>query len=299
MPRFASVLVDDSGGNSFDYLIPEGAEGTVVVGSRVRVPMRTRTLAGTVIGLKEETEAAGVKAIAEVVGKEPMLTPLLLQLGEWMADYYCCSLEAALRSVLPVVVRRGGGEKSQLFARLAREVAAEELEALRAKAPLQAGVIEFLAGAKEPVQVSRLAEECDASHAVVNALKKKGLVLVEPKQIERDPFEKETFVAAAKLELNPEQVSVFENVVASIGRNGGEPAPKPMLLHGVTGSGKTEIYLQAIQLVLERGQTRDHAGAGDFADAADGGAVQDRALRRRSTRWRCCTRISQRGRAAR
>src|SRR3954466_13273080 len=119
--RYASVLVDDSGGNAFTYAVPEKADGAIVVGSRVRVPVRTRTMAGTVIALNEETEVEGVKSIAEVVGKDPVLTPLLLRLGEWIADYYCCSLEAALRAVLPVVVRRGEGRgKTQLFARLAR-----------------------------------------------------------------------------------------------------------------------------------------------------------------------------------
>jgi primosomal protein N' (replication factor Y) len=253
--RYASVLVDDSGGNAFTYAVPEKAEATIVVGSRVRVPVRTRTMAGTVIALNDATDVEGVKPIAEVVGKEPVLTPLLLRLGEWIADYYCCSLEAALRAVLPVVVRRGEGrEKTQLFARLARPLSDEEIEAVRTRAPLQAGALEFLAKAAEPVAISRLAEECDAGHAVVQALKKKELILVESRQIERDPFENETFVHAAKLELNAEQAGVFAKVRQSIEQNGTDLGPKPMLLFGVTGSGKTEIYLQAIEQVLDRGQ---------------------------------------------
>src|SRR3954466_14517662 len=139
--RYASVLVDDSGGNAFTYAVPEKADGAIVVGSRVRVPVRTRTMAGTVIALNDETELEGVKPIAEVVGKDPVLTPLLLRLGEWIADYYFCTLEAALRSGPPGVIPRPEGKgKSQLFARLARTLSAEEIEAVRARAPLQAGV---------------------------------------------------------------------------------------------------------------------------------------------------------------
>jgi primosomal protein N' (replication factor Y) len=256
MPRYASVMVDDSGGHRFDYEVPELAAGSVALGSRVRVPVRTRTVLGTVVGLSDETEAVGVKPIHQVVEGEPVLSPLLLKLAEWMADYYCCPLETALRCVLPTAIRRAeGGPKRQLFAALARPVPEEELEAIRKRAPIQAGVLDFLAGATEPVAVSQLAAECDASHAVVNALQKKGLVTVQSQTVERDPFEDEVFVAAGKLEMNPEQTVVFERVCQAIAQNGGETAPKPFLLHGVTGSGKTEIYLQAIHLVLERKET--------------------------------------------
>ena len=256
MPRYASVMVDDSGGHRFDYEVPDGAAHAVALGSRVRVPVRTRTVLGTVVALSEETEASGVKPISAVVSAEPVLSPLLLQLAEWMAEYYCCSLEAALRCVLPQVIRRAEtGHKRQLFARLAREATPEELEALRKRAPLQAGVLEFLAGAPEPVAVSKLTTGCDASHAVIQALQKKGFLLVESQTVERDPFDDEIFLPAGKLELNAEQITVYERVREAIESNGGETAPKPLLLHGVTGSGKTEIYLQAIHHVLERKET--------------------------------------------
>ena len=254
MPRFALVMVDDSGGNAFDYELPEPVAAQLQVGSRVRVPVRTRTMLGTIVELRESTDARGVKPIAEVVSAEPILSPLLIRLGNWIADYYCCPLEAALRSVLPNVIRKAQiGHKRQLFARLAREVSAEEIEMLRGKAPLQAGVIEFLATAAKPVAVSELTAQCDANHQVIQALVKKGLLVSEDEKIERDPFERETFVAAAPLALNEEQVAVFERV--KVAMSVADQAPKPILLHGVTGSGKTEIYLQAIQIVVERGQT--------------------------------------------
>ena len=254
MPRFALVMVDDSGGNAFDYELPEAVASQLQIGSRVRVPVRTRTMLGTILELRETTDARGVKPIAEVVSAEPILSPLLIRLGTWIADYYCCPLEAALRSVLPNVIRKAQvGHKRQLFARLARELAPEEIAALRNKAPLQAGVIDFLAAAQKPVAVAELTEQCDANHQVIQALAKKGLIISEDAKVERDPFEQETFVAASPLELNAEQVAVFERVRVAIDSR--DHAPKPLLLHGVTGSGKTEIYLQAIQLVVARGQT--------------------------------------------
>lgn len=254
MPCFARVMVDDSGGNAFDYEVPELVAATLQVGARVRVPVRTRTMLGTVIALNAETEVQGVKLISSVVSAEPILNPMLIRLGEWMADYYCCNLETALRSVLPNVIRKAEiGHKTQLFAQLARPVPEEELAALRKKAPIQAGVIEFLSKAPGPVAVTQLTEECDSTYQVIQALLKKELILTESAKVERDPFGTETFVPGSKLELNPEQAQVFDRLRVAIEASHGAVAPKPILLHGVTGSGKTEIYLQGIQLVLERG----------------------------------------------
>ena len=281
MPKYARVLVDDSAGKAFDYELPEAVAALLQPGSRVRVPVRTRTALATVIELLDETDVPGVKLISAVVSAEPILSPLLLRLGAWMADYYCCSIEQAMKAVLPNVIRKAEvGHQTRLFARLAREVAGEEIETLKKKAPLQAAAVAFLAEAGQPVAVAELAEKCDANHAVIQALVKKGLVLTASATVERDPHHSEVFLHAGKLDMNPEQLAVFGRVCVAIESSGShmsheshkshathetngtdEPQPetlappKPILLHGVTGSGKTEIYLQAISLVLDRGQT--------------------------------------------
>ena len=257
MPKYARVLVDDSAGKAFDYELPEAVVGTLQPGSRVRVPVRTRTALATVIELLDETDVPGVKLISEVVSAEPILNPLLLKLGAWMADYYCCSIEQAMKAVLPNVIRKAEvGHRTRLFARLAREVGEEEMESLKMKAPLQAAAVAFLAEAGKPVAVADVSEKCDANHAVIQALVKKGLVITESTTVERDPSQGETFLHAGKLEMNPEQLAVFARVCAAIENQKSKiENPKPLLLHGVTGSGKTEIYLQAISLVLDRGQT--------------------------------------------
>ncbi|HEX8296075.1 MAG TPA: primosomal protein N' [Chthoniobacteraceae bacterium] len=261
MPKFARVLVDDSAGNSFIYEVPEAAAASLQPGSRVRVPVRTRTALATVLDLLDEADVPGVRLISSVVSAEPILSPLLLRLGAWIADYYCCSIEAAMKGILPQVIRKAEvGHKIRLTARLARDIPEEELTALRNKAPLQAAALDFLLQAGEPVLVSKLTEACDATHQVVQALVRKGLLITDSAKVERDPFEKESFVAGAALELNPEQIEVFARVRAAIdflpaAEENAAQAPRPILLHGVTGSGKTEIYLQAIQLVLARGQS--------------------------------------------
>ena len=256
MSKFARVLLDDSGGWVFDYGIPEAVSSVVAVGSRVRVPVRMRAVLGTVIAVSETTEAEGIREISEVMSDEPAMSAQLIRLAEWVANYYCCPLEAALRSVLPGVIRKAEvGHKKRLVARLAREVSEEEIEAIRKRAPNQAEVIVTLLAAKTPMLVSEIAEKCSVAPQTIRALAKKGLLTVEPETVTRDPHGSETFVPNSKLELNAEQAVVFARVLAAITANGSAPAPKPMLLHGVTGSGKTEIYLQAIQQVIDRGES--------------------------------------------
>jgi primosomal protein N' (replication factor Y) (superfamily II helicase) len=266
--KFAKVLLDDSGGRAFDYEVPDGLNA--VVGSRVRVPVRMRTLLGTVIAVSETTEADGVRPISELVGDEPALNPGLIQLANWMADYYCCPLEAAMKTVLPNVIRKAEvGHKVRLFAKLAREFSDEEIAEVEKKSPKQSDVLAMLReAAGKAIAVADLCEQCSVAHQTVQSMAKKGWLLVEPEKVERDPFAKEQFVASGKLVLNDEQQTVFARVAAAVDvvgasrpqeplANGGETPPlptlKPFLLHGVTGSGKTEIYLQGIDRALELG----------------------------------------------
>jgi primosomal protein N' (replication factor Y) len=257
MSKYARVIVDQSGSSILDYEIPSALADRVQPGSRVTVPVRNRTALATVLELTDTTEVENLREIEEVSGTRPMVSPLLIRLAFWVADYYCCQPEAAMRCILPEVIRAGKiGHKKQLAVKLAREVPDDEFAALDRKAPKQAAVIEFLReSGGERVVISRVIRECGVTHATVEQLAKKGLVETGEITVARDPFEGETFVPSQNLTLNAEQIAVFDEVKKSVAASHGETAPTPILLHGVTGSGKTEIYLQAIELVLERGGT--------------------------------------------
>ena len=255
--RFARVIVDRSADREFDYIVPAAMAGRVEVGSRVRLPFRNRAALGTVVDLLYESAVpeGALRPLQSVIGNKAIISPVLIELARWMADYYCCPVETAMRSVLPQVIRDAEiGDKKQLFARLVRPPTPEEIAVLQKRAPRQAEVIEALVAANgEPLQVASLAKSCGASHTTVAALVKAGLVETTATAVARDPYEKETFVANSKQTLTAEQAESLRVIHATMDAPVGEK--KPVLLFGVTGSGKTEVYLQAIARALERGQT--------------------------------------------
>ena len=249
--KFARVIVDQSGGTALDYAIPPELEGRVQTGSRVAVPVRQRQAFATVIELLDTSDVPGIRPLTKVVGDRPILSANLLRLARWMAVYYCCPVETAMRAILPQVIRKGNmGFKQRLTARLTREIDAALLAELERRAPKQAAIVETLHGAAAPVPVVALLKEAGADRAALSALVRKGLVVTENETVTRDPHEGETFIHAAPHPLNAEQAEVFGHVCAAI-----DKPETPLLLYGVTGSGKTEIYLQGIQRVLDRGQS--------------------------------------------
>lgn len=255
----ARVIVDRSADREFDYLIPPTLAGAVQVGSRVRLPFRERAAAlGTVVDLPTSSDVppAKLRALGSVVGDgRPVVSPTLIEMARWMADYYGCPTETAMRAVLPQVIREAAvGDKRRLFARLVRAPEGEELAALKKKAPRQAEVIEaLLAASGAPLPVAALSQTCGASHATVAAMVRAGFIETTHESVGRDPFERETFVPSRPETLSDEQTAALAAARAQMDAPPEER--RPLLIHGVTGSGKTEIYLQAIALALARGQT--------------------------------------------
>src|SRR5690349_5642996 len=106
MSSFVRVIIDRSIRRELDYSVPETMVDKVVVGSRVRVPFRDKSLLATVVATLEESPAAGIKPILILLGEKPVLSPSLIELARWMANYYCCPIEAVMRSLLPQVIRK-------------------------------------------------------------------------------------------------------------------------------------------------------------------------------------------------
>src|SRR5262245_9892333 len=105
----------------FDYLVPDELAGKVDVGSRVQVPFGARKVLGCVTALAEESGQTKLRSIIKVIGAQTLVTPKVLALARWIADYYCCAPEIALKSVLPEAVRKEqSGWRERLFVRASR-----------------------------------------------------------------------------------------------------------------------------------------------------------------------------------
>ena len=251
--KYARVITDRAIHRELDYLIPDEFADRIEIGWRVRVPFRDKSALATVVGLPAETDASGLRPIEAIVGDRPALSVKLLELARWMSAYYCCSIETVMRSLLPQVIRRAQvGWKKQLVVRAARTASAEEIEKLRKRAPRQAELLEAVTKLTAPTLATDLLRQTSLDNQTLRALEKRGFVALREEAMPRDPHADEQFIATTPLALNPEQTLALAAIEKGLAAH--EDA-KPLLLHGVTGSGKTEVYLQAIKSALARGKT--------------------------------------------
>src|SRR5881394_423451 len=251
--NYIRVIVDRTIHRELDYLVPETLSERVGVGSRVRVPFREKSALATVVAVLDHSKAEGIRPIEAVIGEAPILSEGLLELARWISTYYCCPIEAVMRSLLPQVIRRAEvGWKKQLFVRPVRKIDNEEMEKLRRRAPRQAELLDAISKLQAPVRAADLLRQTSFDNRTLRALVKRGLAELREEAIVRDPHGDEQFIATSNLVLNEEQTHALYEVEQAL--DAPENA-RPILLHGVTGSGKTEIYLQAIRAALDRGRT--------------------------------------------
>src|SRR5437868_5020291 len=252
-PKYVRVIIDRAIRRELDYSVPETLAERIGIGSRVRVPFRDKSALATVLATLDQSDAKGIRPIEAIVGEAPTLSESLLELAKWMSGYYCCPLETVMRSLLPQVIRRAEvGWKKQLVVYPPAKIDIEQLEILRKRAPRQAELLDAIAELKEPIIAAVLLRKTSLDNQTLRALAKRGLVDLREEAVERDPHADEEFIATTNLELNAEQVLALKKVTDAVAA---PETAKPILLHGVTGSGKTEIYLQAIRGALERGRS--------------------------------------------
>ncbi|HET9418156.1 MAG TPA: primosomal protein N' [Chthoniobacterales bacterium] len=252
-PSYARVIIDRAIRRELDYAVPETLAERITVGSRVRVPFRDKSALATVVATLEQSDAEGIRPIEAVVGDAPIVSEPLLELAKWMSAYYCCPLETVIRSVLPQVIRKAEvGWKKQLFVGPGGKIDNQELEQLRRRAPRQAELLEAITHLKAPVPAARLLRKLSLDNQTLRALVSRSLAKLSEEAVERDPHADEQFIATSNLRLNEEQTFALKKITEALASS--ENA-RPILLQGVTGSGKTEVYLQAIRATLDRGRS--------------------------------------------
>jgi len=246
----ARVTLDMALGKEFDYLIPKEWEENVEIGTRVKVPFAQRQVLGCVTALLESSPHPNLRPILKTIGRQSHVTPKILELARWVASYYCCPPEVALKSVLPEAVRKEKeGWREQLFVgALPAPVAKPKLS------KRQIEILEMIRAAKE-LPLQELLRQAGTTSQTLRRLEDKGLIHIAPQISERDPYAREIILPTQPLALNPEQQHAVAEIIGAAKAGGGKEDSKPVfLLHGVTGSGKTEVYLQAIAHVLQQGQ---------------------------------------------
>ena len=252
-PSYVRVIIDRAIHRELDYVVPDPLADRVEIGSRVRVPFHDRSALATVLAVLEQSDARGIRPVEAIVGDGPILSRDLLELAKWMSAYYCCPIETVIRSLLPQVVRKAKVSwKKQLFVHRIRTIAPEEIETLRKRAPRQAELADAVNQLPGPIPAAELLRQLSLDNQTLRGLAKRGWVELRDEAVARDPHADEQFLATTNLSLNAEQAGALGLIIEAMAA---PDNPRPILLHGVTGSGKTEIYLQSIRATLDRGRT--------------------------------------------
>jgi len=253
---FASVALERAIDGVLDYAVPARLAASLRVGQRVKVPLgrRNRPTYGYVTAISPTTSTtAAIKQILSVDDQRVLVPPALMELALWMARYYCCPLGTVLNTIVPSAVKKRIGVRYALVARLAR--AAEEVHAAieKTRSPKRRAVLARMLqlGDGESIDVAHLAREAGTTIATVRKTAQGGLIEIArvavhdaPPAPARPPVQ-----SGAAVELNADQRRVLEQLRPRLA--GGFSVT---LLFGVTCSGKTEIYLQAIRQVIEQGR---------------------------------------------
>ncbi len=241
----------------FTYLLPETLRHRVRAGCRVLVPFGKRTLAGVVLRTHDEPPQTAPREVLRLLDEEPVLDASLLQLGAWIANYYCAPLGDTLRAMTPLAVdiRRG---KVYSLSSSGHDAARQfHFDDLSSDSPDPAGALLRLLDAR-PLTGAYLARKVPKAASILRALEKKGLVEAEERTAERHhrptaPADSGNGSGPSRPShtLNHYQQAAFDAIRAALD----DGKYRAFLLEGVTGSGKTEVYLSSIEAALAHGRS--------------------------------------------
>jgi primosomal protein N' (replication factor Y) len=244
--RLVSVAVPVPFLGALSYRIPDDLPAPCV-GARVRVPIGSRTVTGCVInhGDPDQSEHE-IKDVIEIIDCEPFLPPQIVDLCRWVADYYIAGIGDAIAVAMPPGARaKASSFKTRRLAAATPHglsVASVAPDPAVRLTPKQHDALTILSGATAGLPLAELRER-GVTADVLARLAARGLVTIRNEEEERDPFARAAMRDVAPdraRQLMPEQAAAFDRLAALAAAGEFRVA----LLHGVTGSGKTEIYLR-------------------------------------------------------
>ena len=254
-PQFVQVALPLPLFQTFTYAVEDGLTNPVRVGSRVIVPLRNDKEVGICVGLSDASPLKRKpKAVVESPDVEPAVGASLLELCKWMADYYVVPLGVVLRAVLPAALTGANAPTPSRKIRRVVKIGAEipsllERDKTFARKKQQRAVFELIESLGGRTTVEHLTSQLDFSPSVLKSLDKSGLISIEEEEVERDPFASRGGISTARLRPSPAQQHAIDTMASA------EPG-SVFLLHGITGSGKTLVYIELLRkIVEERGKT--------------------------------------------
>jgi primosomal protein N' (replication factor Y) (superfamily II helicase) len=249
----ASVVLAAGPAQEFDYFVPDPLRGAAEIGRRVQVPLGkgNRLVAGYCVRLENRPVGRRrLKPLHSVIDRQSLLSPAMLRLTRWIADYYLCDWASVLDAVVPAGVRLGAGTRMATLLSVDGE-AAKRLAALAIKlTPKQLEVLKILTAAKQPLGPGELARAARCTQAPIAALRRKGLIRSHTGRVDTQRLQEPAPAREKHLVLNPDQERALRAILEAMNSR----RHQTILIHGVTGSGKTEVYIQAIQEVIHFGR---------------------------------------------
>jgi primosomal protein N' (replication factor Y) (superfamily II helicase) len=250
---FAKVALNRPVRCEFTYAVPERLIERAREGARVAVPLGPSRKVGVIVSTAMEADVSSkrIREVFEVLDPEPVVGRDLLELTRWIARRYACSWGEALAAVLPAPLKREVGVRRILVARVAKGVGAEALAELEVRSPKQHRLLRNLLEMEGPVELRDLLRRLNLSDSPAKTLERNGLIHLD--RVEAQP---DLLITSSTDRPRPAQLSgPQERAIAAITAGIDEDRPTTFLLEGVTGSGKTEVYLQVIEHALARGQS--------------------------------------------
>ena len=269
-PLYADVVFDRPLDHAYSYAVPDELRSRVGVGKRVECSFGRgdKGTVGYVIRVTDSAPLREVKPLSKVIDDDALLDDELLKLTRWMADYYLCGWGQVLSAVLPAGVRDKAGTREVVFVEpMPKDKLPKFFPTVTAK---QKQVLDLVKKATEPMEQAVLAKAAGVSVGIVSGLVGKGLLRKFSERVERLPAGLVEMDLASRVsddtgatppnpsvdtlgsafDMNADQLRAWEPIRAAVEAGGF----KPFLLYGVTGSGKTELYLQAIERVVKQGK---------------------------------------------